>query len=143
MTRRGRASSEPTSPALRDGHRRQVTASLVRAVDGVAHVALGPLALLASGPLASRTGVPRPRLGWFLGGFTAYGLVVLTRARPEEDPTDVLRAAVVGNTVFVACVTASLVVHDLTPVGRLLHLGSLGSAVLVGASAAHALRPRS
>src|SRR3712207_7635459 len=44
------------------------TALLVRAVDGVAHVALGPLALLATGPLASSWGVPRSRLVWFLGG---------------------------------------------------------------------------
>ena len=122
---------------------RRGTARLVRAVDGVAHLALGPVALLAAGPLAAGTGVPPARLRWFLGGFTAYGGWVLTCARPEEDPTDVLVVAVVGNTAFVACVTASLVVHDLTPAGRLLHLGSLGSALLVGGSAAHALRARS
>ena len=33
----------------------------------------------------------------------------LVRARPENDPTDVLRVAVVGNTAFLAHVTASLV----------------------------------
>ena len=118
------------------------TARLVRAVDGVAHVALGPLALLTTRTLTSSSGVPRTRSTWFLGGFTAYGVVVLTRARPENDPTDVLRVAVVGNTAFLACVTTSLVVHHLTPAGRLLHLGSLGSALLVGGSAARALRPR-
>ena len=119
------------------------TAQFLREVDGISHVVLGPVALLAVRPIANRIGVPTRRLAGFLAAFIAYGGLVLAYSQPGPDQNRACRlfaVATVGNATFLACVIGSFTRNDLTKPGIALHAATAASAVVVGARAVSALR---
>ena len=107
-------------------------ARLLRRVDGVPHVVLGPLLLAAVRPLERVTGVPQRTLTAILVPFTAYGAVVVvaTHERGTPVPPWLVPVAVAVNVAAVVVGSAGLRDRGLRPWGRLagggLALGAVG-----------------
>ncbi len=104
---------------------------LLRNVDGVPHVVLGPLVLLGHKQMADAIGVPRQALLVFAAAFTLYGVVVLVGLRPASVPGWLMVTAVLGNAAFLMAVMLSNAVHDLTVAGRWAHVLVLLSGAAV------------
>ena len=108
-------------------------ARLLRRVDGVPHVVLGPVLLAAVSPLERVTGVPRGTLTAILVPFTAYGVVVVaaTRERDTSVPSWLVPLAVAANTGALVVGSAGLRHRGLTPWGRVASGGLALGAVRV------------
>lgn len=96
-------------------------ATLLRRVDGIPHVVLGPLLLTVLAPLARLTGASRSTLAAILVPFTAYGVVVVagTQELDASPPRWLVPLAVGANTAAVVVGLAAVARRDLTPPGRL------------------------
>jgi hypothetical protein len=96
-------------------------ATLLRRVDGVPHVVLGPLLLVALAPLERLTGASRGTLAAILVPFTAYGVLVVagTQEPGAPPPRWLVPLAVTANAAAVVVGSAALTRRDLTPLGRL------------------------
>jgi hypothetical protein len=114
--------------------------TLLRRVDGLAHVVLGPLLLAALAPLERVTGVPRATLTAVLAPFTIYGFVVVaaTRKRHASTPPWLVPLAVAVNASAVAVGSAGLKRRGTTRWGR----GAAGG-LAIGGRARAAGAPRS
>ena len=124
----GRCHEEATLPA----HAARVTLSrLLRHVDGLPHVVVGPLLLVFTVPLARALGLDAVALMVFLVLLTAYGVVVLWGLRAERVPGWLAVIAVIANGLFLAAIVTSLAVSDLTSWGRGLHLLLLVNGAVV------------
>jgi hypothetical protein len=108
-------------------------AALLRRVDGVPHVVLGPLLLAAVVPLERLTGVPRGAMTAILVPFTAYGVVVVaaTHKRNSAIPPWLVPLAVVVNIAAVVVGSAGLTRRGLAPWGRVAGGGLALGAVRV------------
>lgn len=107
---------------------------LLRRVDGVPHVVLGPLLLAALTPLERLTGASRGTLVSILVPFTAYGVgVVAGTQKPDAPPAQwLVPLAVTANTAAFIVGLAAATRRDLTPLGRLAGAGlAAGGARLI------------
>lgn len=111
----------PSGHRYRDGVDRDRRATLLRRVDGVPHVVLGPLLLAGLTPLERFTGASRGTLAAILVPFTAYGVVVVagTQKPGAPSPPWLVPLAVAANTAAVVVGAAAVTRRDLTPLGRL------------------------
>ncbi len=100
-----------------DRHRR---AALLRRIDGVPHVLLGPALLAVLAPLERWTGASRRSLAAILVPFTAYGVVVLIGTRELEAPRLrwLVPVAITANAAAVAVGAAAVAHRGVTPLGR-------------------------
>jgi hypothetical protein len=96
-------------------------ARLLRRVDGLPHVVLGPLLLAGLRPLERLTGASRGSLAAILVPFTAYGVVVVvgTQNLGSPPPRWLVPLAVTANIVAVVVGSAAVARPSLTPLGRL------------------------
>ncbi len=96
-------------------------AGLLRRVDGVPHIVIGPLLLAALTVLERLTGVSRSTLAKFLVAFTAYGAVVVvaTDDLSVPPPRWLVPLATTANVAAVAVGSAAVARRDLTRLGRL------------------------
>jgi len=96
-------------------------ASLLRRVDGLPHVILGPLLLAGLTPLERSTGASRSSLVAILVTFTAYGVVVVagTHKPGSPPPQWLVPLAVTANIAGVVVGSAAVTRRGLTPLGRL------------------------
>ena len=112
---------------------------LMRRVDGVPHVVLGPLLLAGLTPLEGSTGASRRTLAAILVPFTAYGVAIVKGTqKPEAPPPQwLVPLAVTANAAAVAVGSAAVTRRGLTPPGRLAG----GGLAAGGAGLIVALRP--
>ena len=114
---------------MRDDRDRR--AALLRRVDGIPHVVLGPVLLVASAPLARWTGASRSTLAAVLVPFTAYGAAVVagTAGQAGSPPRWLVPLAVTANAAAVGAGTVAAVRADLTPLGRVAGAGLAAGGV--------------
>lgn len=108
-------------------------AALLRNVDGLPHVVLGPVLLMKVEPLERRTGVPRRVLAAVLLPLTAYGLAVVagTRRLDAPSPRWLLPLAVTANTAAVVAGPVAVTHRHLTLLGRMAGGGLAAGGVRV------------
>ena len=95
--------------------------ALLRRIDGVPHVILGPLMLAGLTPLERLTGASRRTLAAIVVPFTAYGAVVVagTQGPGAPPPPWLVPVAATANTAAVLVGCAAVTRRRLTPLGRL------------------------
>lgn len=98
---------------------------LLRRVDGLSHVALGPPLLAAASPLARLTGVSVGTVVAVLVPFTAYGFAVVvgTRDTSAPPPRWLVPLAVAANFSAVGLGATAAARDELTAAGRLCGVG--------------------
>lgn len=106
---------------------------LLRRVDGLPHVVLGPLLLAVLTPLERLTGASRGTLAAILVPFTAYGFVVVAGTQDPRAPSPqwLVPLAVTANTAAVVVGFQARTRQDLTPLGRLAGGGLAAGGVCV------------
>lgn len=94
---------------------------MLRHVDGVPHIVLGPMLLAVLTPLERSTGAPRGVLRAILVPFTAYGAAVVVATRDVEAPLPrwLIPLAITANSAAVVVGMAGLTRRRLTLPGRL------------------------
>lgn len=98
---------------------------LLRRIDGVPHVVLGPLLLAAVVPLERISGVPRRTLATVLVPFTAYGALVVagTQQRATPTPSWLIPLGVAANVAAAVVGSLGVTRRASTPVGRVAAAG--------------------
>jgi len=126
-----RLSTTKVGGDYRDGVDRDRRATLLRRVDGLPHVVLGPLLLAGLTPLERLTGASRAGLVAFLVPFTAYGVVVVvgTRKPGSPPPQWLVPSAVTANIAAVMVGSAAVARRRPTPLGRLAGGGLVAGGV--------------
>lgn len=108
-------------------------AALLRNVDGLPHVIIGPVLLWKREPLERWTGVPKKALTAILLPFTAYGIAVVagTQRLDAPSPRWLLPLAVTANSAAIAAGLAAATHGRLTLLGRLAGGGLAAGGVRV------------
>lgn len=106
---------------------------MLRLVDGVPHVILGPLLLTLLAPLERFTGASRRQLALILVPFTGYGLVVVaaTHDPGAATPQWLIPVALTANTAALVVGAAAMTRRGLTPLGRSAGAGLAAGGVLM------------
>ncbi len=117
--------SSPMPSNYRDGMDVDRRGALLRRVDGIPPVVLGPLLLAGLRPLERSTGASRRTLAAILVPFTVYGVAVVMGTREPDAPVApwLMPLAVTANTAAVVAGSAAMTQRGLTPLGRLAGAG--------------------
>lgn len=110
-----------------------------RLADGVAHLILGPIIIIAVAPVSDLLGLPTGPLLVFLLLFTLYGAVVVLGTRRDQVSDQMLLLGVAANAVFVVVVAGTALMARPTSVGLAVLLAVMSSGVVVAGALGFAL----